>query len=160
MRPLPPFLICLLLLGCRARPEETARAPSRDTVEWADTGGPAGQPVGAARGAVEFEAPPLIPAMRAQLDQLARPEARHDPTSLSSYSGAASRLVDAMEADLVRVGLADTGAFKLLSDSVVNDLGGGTGLADPPSAERLSVDTDRVRRLIALYENWMRQAAK
>jgi len=98
--------------------------------------------------------------MRAQLDQLARPEARRDPTSLSSYSGAVSRLVDAMETDLVRVGLADTGAFKLLSDSLVNDLGGGTVLADPPSAERLSVDTDRMRRLIALYENWMRQAAK
>lgn len=156
VRPLLPFLICLLLLGCRARPEETGRASSRDTVEWADTGGP----VGAARGAVEFEAPPLIPAMRARLDQLARPEARRDPSSITSYRGAATRLVDAMQADLARVGLADTGAFELLSDSVVKDLGGGTGLADPPSAGRLTVDTDRMRRLIALYENWMRQAAK
>jgi hypothetical protein len=159
MRSLHPLLFCLLVLGCRARTAETARVPSGDTVELADTG-QEGRPVGAAHGAVEFEAPPLIPAMRAQLDQVARPEMRQDPSSITSYRGAASRLIDAMEADLARVGLADSGAFKFLSDSVLNDLGGGTGLADPPNPQRLSGDTDRMRRLIALYESWMRQVPK
>jgi hypothetical protein len=106
---------------------------------------------------VEFEAPPLIPAMRAHLEQITRPEARKDPSAITSYRGAASHLIDAMKADLARVGLADTGAFKLLSDSVLNDPGGGTGLAHPRDVERLSVNTDRIRRLITLYEGWMRQ---
>ena len=65
-----------------------------------------------------------------------------------------------MEADLVRVGLADSGAFKLLSDSVLSDLGGAAGAAEPPGRRRLSTDSDRMRRLIALYENWMRQVPK
>jgi hypothetical protein len=76
-------------------------ALSADTVELADTG-QEGQPLGAAHGAVEFEAPPLIPAMRAQLDQVARPEMRHDPSNVTSYRGAASRLIDAMEAGATR----------------------------------------------------------
>lgn len=142
-RALHPFLLCLLCLGCRARPAETGRAPTTDTDDLADTE-QSGPPVGAAHGAVEFEAPPLIPAMRAQLDQVARPEVRHDPSGITSYRGAVSRLVEAMETDLARVGLADSGAFKLLSDSVLND----------------SVDTDRIRRLITLYESWMRQVPK
>jgi hypothetical protein len=148
------LIIGLLLLGCRARPVESGRAPSADTVGAADSG-IGTQPVGAAHGKVEFEAPPLIPAMRAQLDQVTQPESRPDPSAITSYSGAASRLIDAMEADLARVGLADTGAFKVLSDSVLNDLGGGTGLANPPDSQRLSANTSRVRRLIALYESWM-----
>ncbi len=157
LRPLRPYLILgLLFLGCRTEPVDTGRARSADTIDPSHSG-QAGQPVGAAHGKVEFEAPPLIPAMRAQLDQVIRPEARQDPSGITSYRGAASRLIGAMEADLARVGLADSGAFKLLSDSVLNDLGGGTGLANPPDPQRLSVDTDRLRRLIALYESWMRQ---
>jgi hypothetical protein len=62
-----------------------------------------------------------------------------------------------MQADLARVGLADSGACKLLGDSVLNDLGGWSGSAGPPTPERLSVGTDRMRRLIALYDSWMRQ---
>ncbi|HEY7636387.1 MAG TPA: hypothetical protein VH763_12615 [Gemmatimonadales bacterium] len=160
MRPLPPILIGLLLLGCRARPEETGRTPSTDTVEVADTARPAAQPVGAAHGAVEFEAPPLIPAMHAQLDQLTSPAKRGDPNSVTSYKGAAGRLIDAMKADLTRVGLADSGAFRLLSDSVLNELGGGTGMVRHPDPQDLSANTERMRRLIALYESWMRQVPK
>jgi hypothetical protein len=158
IRLLGPFLFCLLLVGCRVRPAETGVA-STDSVDLVDTG-KAGQPVGAAHGAVEFEAPPLIPAMRAQLDQLAQPEARHDPGNITSYRGAAGRLIDAMGADLNRVGLADSGAFRLLSDSVLNDLGAGTGVANPPDFRWLSGSTNRMRRLITLYESWMRQVPK
>jgi hypothetical protein len=150
------LLVGLLLLGCRARPVETARAPAADTADPADSGHST-QPVGAAHGKVEFEAPPLIPAMRAQLDQITRPESRRDPSAITSYRGSASRLIEAMEADLVRVGLADSGAFQVLSDSVLNDLGRSTGWANPPDSQRLSANTGRIRRLIALYESWMHQ---
>jgi hypothetical protein len=160
MRPLPLILLCLLFLGCRARPEDTGRTPSTDTVELADTARPAAQPTAAAHGAVEFEAPPLIPAMQAQLEQVSKPEKRQDPSSLTSYKGAAGRLIDAMKADLMRVGLADSGAFRLLSDSVLNDLGGGTGVVSPPSPQKMSANTDRMRRLVTLYESWMRQVPK
>jgi hypothetical protein len=152
LRPVLPFLIFgLPFLGCRARPVETGRAAS-DTVSLPDSG-QGTQPLGAAHGKVEFEAPPLIPAMRAQMEQVTRPEGRHDPSVVTSYRGSVGRLVDAMGADLARVGLADSGAFKALSNSVLNDLGG----ADSSNPERLSVNTDRMRRLIRLYESWMRQ---
>ena len=157
-RPLPPILLCLLLfVGCRARSEETGRTPSTDTVELADAARPGAQAAGANHGTVEFEAPPLIPAMQAQLEQVAK---RQDPNSLTSYKGAAGRLIDAMKADLTRVGLADSGAFRRLSDSVVNELGEGTEVVSPPDPEKLSANTDRMRRLISLYDSWMRQVPK
>jgi hypothetical protein len=156
IRPLPSMVILALLSpGCRSRPVQTARVAS-----YADAPGLADssrgtQSLGAAHGKVEFEAPPLIPAMRAQVDQIARPEGSNDSTALRDYRSAASRLVDAMKADLARVGLADTGAFRLLGDSVLHDVGGGIGLVDPPAPERVAID--RMRRLIVLYESWMRQ---
>jgi hypothetical protein len=157
MRPLPSILILTVLFSdCRPRSVETARAvPYSEAPDLPSTQG--APPVGAAHGKVEFEAPPLIPAMRAHLDQITRPETGDEPNVLTSYKSAATRLILAMRGDLVRVGLADSGAFKRLSDSVLKDLGGGSGLASPPTPEGHSVATGRMRRLIELYESWMRQ---
>jgi len=160
LRPLPPVLILsLLALSCRPRPVESARVSSADTMGMSHRE-PVTRPPGAEHGKVEFQAPPLIPAMRAQLAQMARPEAGQAPGAVASYRGAASHLIEAMQADLTRVGLADSGAFKLLSDSVLSDLGGATRKANPPEPEWLSVAPDRMRRLMALYESWMRQVPK
>jgi hypothetical protein len=61
-----------------------------------------------------------------------------------------------MEADLNRSGRVDSGGFKLLADSVLQELGGGAGNPEPdPDAARRSVPA--VRRLLDLYQTRMGQ---
>ncbi len=133
MRPAIPLAVVIILLGaCRRKTPETA---SGDTA----TG-------------VEAEAPRLIPAMRAELDQVESGRSGN----LESYRGTVSHLIDAMEADLNRSGRVDSGGFRLLADSVLREVGGGAG--DPkldPDAARRSVPA--VRRLLDLYQTRMGQ---
>ena len=65
-----------------------------------------------------------------------------------------------MGTDLSRVGLADSGAFEALSDSVLSDMSGGTGRADGPPAKEVGAHVDRVNRLIATYDALMSGAKR
>jgi hypothetical protein len=106
---------------------------------------------------VEFEAPRLIPGIRAQISEIRdQPGASRD---LAAFKGGVGNLVTAMEADLNRVGVAAGGSFSALSDSILREIGGGAG--DPPdlSPEAARQLTPRVERLIGIYEERMREAA-
>jgi hypothetical protein len=148
MRPLVVLAALILVPACRREPPETASADS------------ASAPVGAASSTggdtaagVEAEAPRLIPAMRAELQQLQS----GNEGNLESYRGMVSQLVDAMQADLTRSGRTDSGGFKMLADSVLRAMGGGAGSPKPdPEAARRSAPA--VRRLIDLYQARMGQA--
>jgi hypothetical protein len=61
-----------------------------------------------------------------------------------------------MQADLYRVGFADSGQFKALSDSVLTDIGGGTAGPEP---SRVKEHVARMRRLLELYQQTMKGAA-
>jgi hypothetical protein len=149
------LLIVLGLPACRERVPETGRTASAYTT-GGDSAVGAGLP-GTAAG-VEYEAPRLIPGMRAQLEQYSSPDRPLTESDLASYKNTAGTLIDAMQADLTRVGLADSGAFKALSDSVLNELGGGTGVPHRVEGQRLSQNVARMQRLIGVYEQWMRKA--
>ncbi|MGH3994275.1 MAG: hypothetical protein ACRDSN_17670 [Pseudonocardiaceae bacterium] len=134
----------ILLLACRDQGLETGNT----RLEGTHTG-------------VEYEAPRLIPGMRAQLDRLVESGGQTDDHNFTAYRGTAAALVDAMQSDLTRVGLADTGAFKALSDSIARDLGGGAGsTAEAPDRSRLGQHLRRMRSLIGVYEQWMRVTPK
>ena len=108
---------------------------------------------------VEFEAPRLIPAIRAQITQLREPESRREE-NVTAFRNNVGTMVSAMQADLQRVGVTDSGYFRELSDSVLRELGGGPGSpAEAKSAEAGSLAT-QVERLIGLYEERMRAGVK
>jgi len=71
----------------------------------------------------------------------------------------AGDLVSSMQADLYRVGFADSGQFKALSDSVLTDIGGGTGEAAGPKPSEVKEHIPRMRRLLDLYQQTMKDAA-
>lgn len=144
------LLAFLLLTGCRQqdRDRDTALAGTpADTVRN-----------GAADGAVEFEAPRLIPGVLAQLQLVQEAGGRLEEGSTAAYRGAAGALVDAMLTDLYRVGVGDDGSFRLRGDSVVKLVGGGAGDAPKADPARLRQSAALLRRLIETYQQRMREA--
>jgi hypothetical protein len=164
MRGFMPLLTLALAAACRGdTPPEREHPPA-----GARTGSPysTGSDSGAARQqmegintGVEFEAPRRIPGVLAALAQLKR---QPDRQNLTAVRGDLGTVEDAMRNDLYRVGLADTGQFSALIDSIAReDLGGGPGsLANAPKPEVIPRLEDRVRRLIEVYQRMMSSVRK
>jgi hypothetical protein len=107
---------------------------------------------------VELETPVRIPGILAALDQVKR---QPDKENLTALRGNVGSLEDAMRHDLTRAGLADTGEFRALTDSLARDLGGGAGgLSDDPKPDRVARVEVRVRRLIDVHQRMMGTARK
>lgn len=109
---------------------------------------------------VELEAPRLIPAMQNQLNLMGQGAQQIDPDNLTAYKNLAGDLVNSMIADLNRAGYADSGSFRTLRDSVLDDLGGGAGTSTKLDPSDLKPHIDRMRRLISMYQQAMRSAGE
>ena len=107
----------------------------------------------------ELEAPRLIPAMQNQLNLMANGTQPPDPDNLTAYKNMAGDLINSMIADLYRAGYADSGNFRALGDSVLDDLGGGAGTSAKLDRSKLPQHVDRMQRLIRQYQQTMRTAA-
>jgi hypothetical protein len=136
------IILLLILAACRETRSESGRDGAPDVT--ARTGG--AEPEGSEPG-VEFEAPRLIPAIRAQIIEIEDPEGATEGNPAAFRRGVGT-LVNAMRADLTRVGATDTGGFYALGDSVLRKLGGDAGAV-----------VSQVERLIEIYEEGMRKAA-
>jgi len=107
----------------------------------------------------ELEAPRLIPAVQNQLNLMRNGTQPPNPDNLTAYKNMTGDLINSMIADLYRVGYADSGDFRTLGDSVVNDLGGGAGTPSDLDRSELPQHVDRMQRLIRIYQQNMRTAA-
>jgi hypothetical protein len=108
----------------------------------------------------ELEAPRLIPAIQNQLNLMANGTQPPSTTNLTAYKNMAGDLINSMTADLYRAGYSDSGNFKALSDSVLDDLGGGAGTPARVNRAKLPQHVDRMQRLIRTYQQTMRSAAE
>jgi hypothetical protein len=106
----------------------------------------------------ELEAPRLIPAIQNQLNLMASGVQPTDPENLTAYRNLAGDVVTSMTADLHRAGLADSGDFGALRDSVMDDLGGGAESESKLDRPQLREHIARMRRLISMYQQGMRSA--
>jgi hypothetical protein len=152
--------VALLSYACgRETPETGARGSASSSPYTADSEARAREDglEGTTSGA-ELEAPRLIPAVKNQLELMAS-GSEISRENMTAYKNLAGDLVTSMQADLYRVGFADSGHFKALSDSVVEDIGGGTGTAAGPEPSKVSAHVSRMRRLLDLYQETMRSAA-
>jgi hypothetical protein len=151
-RPTLPAVGALLMLACDSSPRapETASAYAgrRDTVAHTLLG-------------TQLQAMPLIQPMRDQLRRLAEERVERSRGNLTAHKNQLADLIDAMEADIRRLG-GDISPISALGDSAANELGGGTGPAEGyadggiNSAE-LQRHLARVEHLIGLYEATVRQ---
>ena len=160
MRRVQFLALALILSACGRESSETgARGTASSSPYTADSksrareGGLEGTNSGS-----ELEAPRLIPAVRNQLELMSK-GSQTNTENLTAYKNLASDLVTSMQADLYRVGFADSGQFRALSDSVLGDIGGGTGAAAEPASSEVKEHVARMRRLLDLYQQTMKGAA-
>src|SRR5688500_9966469 len=104
----------------------------------------------------ELEAPRLIPAIQNQLNLMTSGAQPVNPDNLIAYKNMAGDLINSMIADLYRAGYADSGNFRALSDSVLDDLGGGAGTESTLDRSKLPQHVQRMKRLITVYQQTMR----
>jgi hypothetical protein len=153
--------LALIVSACgRDTPETGARGTASSSPYTADSQDRAREDgLEGTNSGSELEAPRLIPAVRNQLDLMSS----GSPTStenMTAYKNLASDLITSMQADLYRVGFADSGQFRALSDSVLDDLGGGSGSpATGPEPSEAKEHVARMRRLLDLYQQTMKGAA-
>ena len=131
--------------GCdRKRPADTGTA----SIYAADSVG-RGAPAGTL-ASPELETPRIISAMQAQL-RLLHSSPQLTAENRTAHKNLLAAMVEAMRADRTRRGIAGGGGFQALGDSVMEDVGGGSGVASGPDSAKLSVHLDRVNRLILMY---------
>jgi hypothetical protein len=148
------WLTLILLTACR---ESRSGVPETGPPDVASRVGSAEQSDG--ESAVEYEAPRLIPAIRAQMTQLQEPGGA-DEGNLTAFRNGVGTMLNAMTADLQRVGVTDSGTFRELSDSVLRAIGGGPGSPPDISPEDIKPAVGQVDRLIGMYEQRMRAGAR
>jgi hypothetical protein len=160
MRPVQFVALALILSACgRERPETGARGTASSSPYTADSENRAREDgLEGTNSGSELEAPRLIPAVKNQLELMSR-GSQINGENLTAYRNLASDLVTSMQADLYRVGFADSGQFRALSDSALDDLGGGTGTAAGPEPSTVKDHVARMRRLLQLYQQTMKSAA-
>ena len=160
MRRVQFLALAIILSACtRESPESGARGAASSSPYTADSENRAREDgVEGTNSGSELEAPRLIPAVRNQLELMSG-GSQTSTENLTAYKNLASDLVTSMQADLYRVGFADSGQFRALSDSVLADIGGGTGTAVGPEPSEVKGHVARMRRLLELYQQTMKGAA-
>jgi hypothetical protein len=133
--------LLLLLLACGGGAGERARSGS-------DSGPPAPD---ASRSGIELQAMPMLPEIRAHLDSVATaPAMLH--TAMPEHQAEMRRLVNAVHADMARLGMHSDPAYEALADSIVN-ASDRLATASGKELERLTAQhVDQVRRLADVYE--------
>jgi len=162
MRPahlLLPTLLLSVLSACDKTPETGARGNASSSPYTADSENRTREDgLDGTNSGSELEAPRLIPAMKNQLELMGS-GSKVNQENMTAYKNLAGDLVTSMQADLYRVGFADSGRFRALSDSVLDDIGGGTGTTDSPEPSDIPQHVKRMRTLLDLYQQTMRGAA-
>jgi hypothetical protein len=152
--------LAFILSACgRESPETGARGSASASPYTADSENRAREDgLEGTNSGSELEAPRLIPAVKNQLELMST-GSQSSTENRTAYKNLTSDLITAMQADLYRVGFADSGQFKALSDSVLNDIGGGTGTTAGPEASEVTEHVARMRRLLELYQQTMKGSA-
>lgn len=152
------IVLLAAVLSAACGREKPGNASASAYTSDADTSAKEDRLAGTNSGA-ELEAPRLIPAIQNQLNLMANGTRPPNPDNLTAYKNMAGDLISSMIADLYRAGYADSGNFRALADSVLDELGGGAGTPSRLDRSKLPQHVDRMQRLIRLYQQTMRKAA-
>src|SRR5690606_21467654 len=103
-------------------------------------------------------APAIITPVRLSLGQLGTGGGADQDPNRAAHQTPLAALVAPIQADLHRPGVSDNEDLRALGDSVVEQVGGGTGAGEGPDSGAVREHVQRVERLIALYESKVQSA--
>ncbi len=99
----------------------------------------------------------LMPMMRAHLDSMAALSPQVAARMLSLHEAMASRMVDAMGADMTAMGMKPDPAWTALTDSIKQDLADLPAVSGRALDARLKAHISRMRRLMAMHGSMMQR---
>lgn len=102
----------------------------------------------------------LMSMMRAHLDSLAGLAPQFPAGMIRVHDAMASRMLDAMGADMMGMGMKGDSAWTALTDSVRRDLAELPSLSGRALETRMKAHIDRMRRLLGMHETMMRTMMK
>src|SRR3712207_9141432 len=135
------LLLLMLTLSIACGREKAGNASASAYTSGSDSSAREDGLAGTNSGA-ELEAPRLIPAVQNQLNLMANGTQPPNPDNLTAYKNMSGDLINSMIADLYRAGYADSGNFRELGDSVLEDLGGGAGTSTSLDRSKLPQHVD------------------
>lgn len=134
----------IMLAACGKKPE-AAQAPAADT---ARTMGGMQMPV---------QGMQIVAMMPAHLDSLATMAPTQMTAMMAAHEVLASRMMDAMGADMRGMNIESDSAWTALGDSLRRDLAELPGLSDGSLTTRMQAHIGRMRRMMAMHEGMMRK---
>jgi hypothetical protein len=138
-----------MLAGACSSAERADEQPGGDTAEAPGMPGMAGMQ------GMAMQSTPLMAGMRQHLDSLAAAPRDVLRGLLVAHETMASRLLDAMGADMTAMGMSADAGWTALTDSVRLDLADFPGLTGPALADRVRGHVARFRRLLDDHERMM-----
>ncbi len=98
----------------------------------------------------------MLPQMRAHLDSLGAMQPAQMLAAMAAHQDIASRMMDAMGADMRGMSMTPDAAWTELSDSVRQDLAEFSGLTGTALQARMPAHIGRMQRILGLHEGMMR----
>ena len=121
-----------------------------------DTGGGEAQGTTPAAGQMAMPGVQMIPVMRAHLDSMGAMTPAELSGAVTAHQDLASRTMDAMGADMRRMGMQPDSAWSALGDSLRLDLAELPGLSGPELGSRIEAHSRRMRIMLTMHERMMR----
>jgi hypothetical protein len=137
--------IAMVTLAACDRKPEAAQAPAAGTA-----GGMAGMQMA-------MQGMQMMPMMRAHLDSFAGMQPAQMSAMMAAHQDLASRMMDAMGADMRGMGMKPDSAWTALSDSLRQDLADLPGLSGGPLKRRMQAHVGRMQRLMAMHQAMMKR---
>ena len=136
--------IAMVTLAACGKKPEVAQAPA------ADSAGTMGGMQMSMQGMT------MMPLMRAHLDSLGAMQPAGMVAAMSTHQDLASRMMDAMGADMRGMNMTPDGAWGALTDSLRQDLAELPGLSGAALTSRMQAHIGRMRRTMTLHEGMMK----
>lgn len=137
------IVVALVLVACGKKPE-AVQSPG---TAGADT-----------KGGMQMtmQGVQMMPGMRAHLDSLGSMQPAQIAATMAAHQDIASRMMDAMGADMRGMSMKPDSAWAALSDSLRQDLAEVPRLSGGALQGRMQAHAGRMRRMLAMHEEMMR----
>ena len=137
------LILLVVTLSACVQKKEAAQAPAADSAR------------GMGGMGMAMQGMQMMPPMRAHLDSLGAMQPAQMVAAMAAHQDMASRMMDAMGADMSRMNVKPDSGWTVLSDSVRQDLTELPGLSGAALGARMQAHIGRMRQMMTMHEGMM-----